>query len=89
MLREITSEDFAKWEAYFLLEPFGPLGEDVRTARVCAAVANFSQYRKEDRSLWSPSEFMPVSPREQEPEIEGLGGDLVRAFKSAGAIVVN
>lgn len=85
MLRELTSEQFARWEAYFLLEPFGPPGDDVRAARVCASVANFSaKYRKAD---WAQADFMPAPPERPEPKIEGLGGKLIAALKAMGARV--
>jgi hypothetical protein len=89
MLRELSAEEFIRWQAYLSIEPLFPAAEDFRTARICASVAQFSQYKKLDGSPFTPGDFMQPPPSvRREPKIEGLGGALVAAFKGAGAVVV-
>jgi hypothetical protein len=40
MLGEITSRQFAEWQAFFELEPFGSRWEDLRAGQAAAVVRN-------------------------------------------------
>ena len=72
MLRELTAEQFAEWEMYLALEPWG-----ADTAFLASIVANFSaKFSKKD---WKLQDFLPGN------KPKALGGRLVDAFKALGA----
>jgi hypothetical protein len=87
----MTSNEFAEWQAYYLLEPFGPQREDQRAGTIASAVVNVHQ-KKGSRPLdWR--DFFPPYVRkaqgwqEQLAIVEMLnaafGGDDLRQTKSA------
>lgn len=91
MLSELTAAQIAEWEAFYELEPFGPLRDDLRAGLTAAAIANriprFSQGGKALR----PEDLFPTlrsGTRQQSREqlqraMAGIavafGGQVVRA----------
>lgn len=64
-MKNIDSAEFAEWQAYYLLEPFGEYRADVRNALLACVIAN-SNRGKSQRS-YKIKDFMPVfgPPRRQ------------------------
>jgi len=57
MLREMTAREFAEWEAFYAIDPFGDQRADLRAGIVAATVSNRWRGRNEDPK--APSDFMP------------------------------
>lgn len=70
----LSAHEFAEYQALFNIQPFGPWADDLRSARICAAVANTSQlvdWEKRGFRSFTPADFMPdlkPKPKEQTPE---------------------
>ncbi len=56
MLDELSSLEFAEWNAYFKVEPFGSIFQDVHFATIEALFANAN--RKKGVSPVHPKKFM-------------------------------
>lgn len=61
LLPNLTSAQFAEWEAFFSLEPWGFEMDNFRAGIVASTVANFSQASK--RHDFAPRDFMPREPK--------------------------
>jgi len=79
-LREIEAMDareFAEWQAYYAIDPWGDQREDLRTAMVCQLVSAFGGKPPPLR------DFMPFADearKEREPiSAEALSGVLMQA----------
>lgn len=69
--REIDSQEFASWQAYDRIDPFGQDRADLGTATVAAVVANAN--RGKGVKAFQPSDFMPSfepKPRQSAVEIQ-------------------
>lgn len=65
MLQEMTGRQFAEWQAYYLVEPFGPQVEAHRAAQSLAMMANlWGGKRRYEAKDFLPPERM--SSRQQE-----------------------
>lgn len=70
MLSEMSSEDFARWQAFYDLEPWGCAAAELRAGVVAAAVWNSAgKVLKEGTGPMSPAKFFPsrVVSRGDEP----------------------
>jgi len=63
-LNNISSKEFAYWEVYNTLDPFGEDREDYRAGIVASTVLNASRTNKKDK-VWKPEEFIPKFGKEQ------------------------
>lgn len=80
MLAEMTSLEFGEWMAFYTLEPFGPLREDLRAGTVAATLVNLK--KRKDASAYLPSDFfaeLKVEALDEENPVEGAGGITVEA----------
>lgn len=59
-MSSITAGQFAKWLAYYSLEPWGYGPDNLRAATIAKAVADYSPIAK--RHNHKKSEFMPPPP---------------------------
>jgi hypothetical protein len=57
---EITSSEFAEWQAYESIDPFGSWRDDMRMGKVCSAIAN----------QWGAS----TTPKDFIPDFEDVEG---------------
>ncbi len=55
----MTSREFAEWEAYYELEPFGEERADIRSAIVASTVANANRNPKARAKPFEVDDFMP------------------------------
>lgn len=46
LLREIDARELAEWEAFYMLAPFGPVADDIRSATIAATVYNSLRGKK-------------------------------------------
>lgn len=60
MLAEMPAGTWWEWLAYFKIEPFGPLQDDLRAGQVAAVVANTHRNRKKKTLAWEPKDFFPA-----------------------------
>lgn len=58
---EIDAREFAEWQAYYTIEPFGEERADYRNAILCALIANALGKKRE------PKHFMPDFTAEPKP----------------------
>jgi len=59
----MTSRQFAEWQAYAAIEPWGEDRADLRAGIVASTVANYAgKSLKEDASV-SPIDFMPYAEK--------------------------
>jgi hypothetical protein len=56
LLESISSEELSTWMAYDAIEPFGERRADLRSAQICAVLANI--HRKKDSKPFSPADFL-------------------------------
>lgn len=56
----MTSREFAEWQAFFDLHPFGPLWADIRAASLQALIAEINRDRKKRRQPFGLDDFMPA-----------------------------
>lgn len=68
LLAQMSSRELTEWQAFFSLEPFGELRDDLRSAIVAATVANSSRDPKRRPDPFEVGDFMPRF--EEEPESE-------------------
>ena len=61
----ISPEQLAEWEAFHAVEPFGPLRDEQRFARLAATVANAAPFRT-GRPM-QPSDFSAVLAADKPP----------------------
>lgn len=57
LLRSMSSAEFAEWQAFAALEPFGPAREDERAGQVAAVIANVN--RPKGHEPFTPASFFP------------------------------
>jgi len=64
---EVNSREFAEWQAYRRIEPWGLERGDLNAAMVCAVIANVNAAKGR---RYKPSDFMPRfdAPRRQSAE---------------------
>jgi len=56
----ISSAEFAEWQAYYRLEPFGEERADLRTGILAALIANVNRDPKQRKKPYEPADFMPT-----------------------------
>jgi hypothetical protein len=56
MLARMSSEELSMWMAYEVLEPFGQVRADMRSAQICSTLANIN--RSKETKPFSVSDFM-------------------------------
>lgn len=57
LLESLSYRDLREWQAYDTIEPFGDRRADLRSAQLCALIANVVP-TEEDKD-WSAEDFMP------------------------------
>lgn len=66
----MSAEEFAAWQAFYAVEPFGGMRIDLAGGVIASTVANAHRDPKRGRPF-APRDFMPLLPR----EAEGGGSD--------------
>jgi hypothetical protein len=60
--QSMTVRELLELEAFWRIHPWGPLADDLRAARLCATIANFSSsvdWKKRGRRPFAPKDFLP------------------------------
>ena len=70
----MPSAELAEWQAFYVIEPFGPIRDDVRAGRIAATVANTIP-REKGSKPYRAEEFFPeldasVGPKGQQSKEE-------------------
>lgn len=52
-------DEFVEWMAFYNIEPFGGLRDDLHAAQVVAMIANVNRDPKKHKAAYKASEFMP------------------------------
>jgi hypothetical protein len=58
----MTMSDIMELQAYWNIQPWGAMIDDLRAARMCATIANFSMavdWKKRGKKPFQPSDFLP------------------------------
>lgn len=58
LLEKLTARQLAEWEIYHSVEPFGEQQQFLQAGIVASTIANVN--RGKNKSVFKPSEFMPV-----------------------------
>lgn len=66
MLRELSSEQFAGWWAFYRRQPWGFYADNLRAGVVASTVANCN--RRKGQPPFRASDFLPTDRGESEPE---------------------
>jgi hypothetical protein len=68
LYKEIDSAELSEWEAYYNLEPWGQLKEDIRTGIIASTMANVN--RGKDTKAFTYNDFVLKSKLEFEYEVK-------------------
>ena len=66
LLARIDSRELSEWMAYYELNPFGSVRNDLQAGIVASTIANVNR-GKNDKSF-TPSDFMPYMDKPQQSE---------------------
>jgi len=66
LLARIDSRELSEWMAYYELNPFGSVRDDLQAGIVASTIANVNR-GKNDKSF-TPSDFMPYMDKPQQSE---------------------
>ena len=66
LLARIDSRELSEWMAYYELNPFGSVRNDLQAGIVASTIANVNR-GKNDKSF-TPSDFMPYMEKPQQSE---------------------
>ena len=55
----MSAREFAEWQAYFRIEPFGEGMADLRAGIVASVIANVNRDAKKRSQPYEPLDFMP------------------------------
>jgi hypothetical protein len=87
MLAEMTSREFGEWMAFYSLEPFGPMREDLRAGTIAATMVNLRQKRNSNAIV--PADFFPeLATREETPEAKQETGGISAAAAIAATLAM-
>lgn len=77
----ISSREYAEWQAFYNIEPFGSMVEDIRAANIACTVANFLRDPKSRQ--YRIEEFM-VAREQKEEMTEEQMKTVLKAISSSG-----
>ncbi|MFO7905798.1 MAG: hypothetical protein R6U98_24280 [Pirellulaceae bacterium] len=77
LLASMTSRQFAEWQAYATLEPWGEDRADLRAGIISSTVANFAGKSMKEGSSLAPVDFMPYA--EKPKREKARSSDVLRA----------
>jgi len=77
--QEISSVEFAEWQAYSALEPFGEERADLRSAIVACVIANSN--RGSSQKAYKVKDFMPKFGRQKEQTCQEMK-NIFNTFKA-------
>ena len=66
LLARIDSRELSEWMAYYEVNPFGSVRDDLQAGIVASTIANVNR-GKNDKSF-TPSDFMPYMEKPQQSE---------------------
>lgn len=75
----MTSAEFSDWQAYYCLEPFGPMGDDIRSASLSNVVATSGLVRN-DGKPFKPRDFATTDWGDEPVSDDDLFEQFERAF---------
>lgn len=70
MLAEMTSSEFARWWAFYTIEPWGAAAENHRAGMIAATVANMKGKQVRAGKVMVPQDYFP--PRTPKPVPAGI-----------------
>ena len=75
MLERMSAAEMSEWQAYYTINPFGDVRDDLRAGIVASTIANAN--RGKGQKPFAPADFMPdFTPPQQK-----AARDLKRALK--------
>ena len=66
LLARIDSKELSEWMAYYELNPFGTVRDDLQAGIIASTIANVNR-GKNDKSF-TPSDFMPYMDKPEQSE---------------------
>ena len=72
LLARIDSKELSEWMAYYEVNPFGSVRDDLQAGIIASTIANVNR-GKNDKSF-TPSDFMPYmdKPQQSEDDIQAV-----------------
>ena len=64
LLARVDSRELSEWMAYYQLEPFGNVREDLQAGIVASTIANVN--RGKNDKAFQPSDFMPFMEKPEQ-----------------------
>lgn len=71
LLARIDSRELSEWMAYYELNPFGTVRDDLQAGIIASTIANVNR-GKSDKPF-APADFMPYTDRPQQTEADMQG----------------
>lgn len=69
----MSSAEFAEWQAYYELEPWGEERADLRQAMTTSAITNLHMAQTKKPKWVKPEDFMPFTRREKAAQVKPQG----------------
>jgi hypothetical protein len=80
--KRMSAEEFGEWKAFYAAEDLYPAAQRLRHAQLVAAIHN-GELRRQDKRLWSASDFMLTDPWAPPPVVPEVSvADQVNAINS-------
>ena len=93
-MQKLSYTEYAAWQAYYNIEPFGSIREDYRSGTICATLVNVARGLAGDKES-KPVEahdFIPtydsIKEAEEVAEVEEMNKRLKSAFSALKAFAV-
>ena len=64
LLARVDSRELSEWMAYYQLDPFGNVREDLQAGIVASTIANVN--RGKNDKAFQPSDFMPLMEKSEQ-----------------------
>lgn len=81
----MSAREFAEWQAYCTLEPFGPMADYWQAGLVSSVIANVNRTKKSQKAF-TPEDFMPQSMTDTQPDQQDVEQAAVECFQSLAAM---
>lgn len=76
----MTAGQFAEWEWFAAIEPFGPIQEERRFGTLAATVANAAPFRGRGAKVWKAGDFSRALEADKPPATPAEVADKANCF---------
>lgn len=85
LLARISSRELSEWIAFYAVEPWGVMPDDLRTGIITSAIANTNRDPKKQKKPFTPQDFIPhwEKPQLEEPQSADEQKRIMQAWEEA------